>query len=126
MPIAARSDEIIKLIREHQVIVLAGGTGSGKTTQLPKPSLAAGRGTAGLIRCTQPRRTDSRSGAIRVADGVAHTAGTSPRQPSTSDYAFGRKLEGGMVCDLRRGGRTIVASGSRAVAGEGGGRAGEA
>jgi ATP-dependent helicase HrpA len=67
LPIAARSDEIVRLIRAHQVIVLAGETGSGKSTQIPKLCLAAGRGVAGLIGCTQPRRVAARSVARRVA-----------------------------------------------------------
>jgi len=56
LPITQRADEITRLIREHQVLVIAGETGSGKTTQLPKLCLAAGRGVAGMIGCTQPRR----------------------------------------------------------------------
>jgi ATP-dependent helicase HrpA len=68
LPITARADEIVKLIREHQVVVIAGETGSGKTTQLPKLCLAAGRGEAGLIGCTQPRRLAARSVARRVAE----------------------------------------------------------
>ena len=75
LPIAERSDEIIKLIREHQVIVLAGETGSGKTTQLPKLCLAAGRGTAGMIGCTQPRRIAARTVARRVASELDTTVG---------------------------------------------------
>ncbi len=75
LPIAARSDEIIKLIRQHQVIILAGETGSGKTTQLPKLCLAAGRGTAGLIGCTQPRRIAARTVARRVAGELDTTVG---------------------------------------------------
>ena len=67
LPIAARADEIVALIRTHQIIVLAGETGSGKSTQLPKLCLAAGRGRAGLIGCTQPRRVAARSVARRVA-----------------------------------------------------------
>ena len=67
LPIAARADAIVELIRAHQVVVLAGETGSGKTTQLPKLCLAAGRGTAGLVGCTQPRRIAARSVARRVA-----------------------------------------------------------
>ncbi|HSM99522.1 MAG TPA: ATP-dependent RNA helicase HrpA [Rudaea sp.] len=67
LPIAARTDEIVRLIRAHQVIVLAGETGSGKSTQLPKLCLAAGRGVTGLIGCTQPRRVAARSVARRVA-----------------------------------------------------------
>ncbi len=67
LPITARAQEIIDLIRGHQVLVIAGETGSGKTTQLPKLCLAAGRGEAGLIGCTQPRRLAARAVARRVA-----------------------------------------------------------
>jgi ATP-dependent helicase HrpA len=75
LPIAARADEIVTLIRAHQVIVLAGETGSGKTTQLPKLCLAAGRGTQGLIGCTQPRRIAARTVARRVASELGTTVG---------------------------------------------------
>ena len=75
LPIAARADEIVERIRRHQVIVLAGETGSGKTTQLPKLCLAAGRGTAGLIGCTQPRRIAARSVARRVASELGSEVG---------------------------------------------------
>ena len=75
LPIAARSEEIVKLIREHQVVVIAGETGSGKTTQLPKLCLAAGRGEAGLIGCTQPRRLAARSVARRVAEELGTQLG---------------------------------------------------
>ncbi|MEO8010532.1 MAG: ATP-dependent RNA helicase HrpA, partial [Dokdonella sp.] len=75
LPIAARSDEIVALIVAHQVIVLAGETGSGKTTQLPKLCLAAGRGTRGMIGCTQPRRIAARTVARRVASELGTTVG---------------------------------------------------
>jgi ATP-dependent helicase HrpA len=75
LPIAAKSDEIVRLIRTRQVIVLAGETGSGKTTQLPKLCLAAGRGVAGLIGCTQPRRVAARSVARRVASELGSDVG---------------------------------------------------
>jgi len=68
LPIAASADDIVKLIRKHQVVVIAGETGSGKTTQLPKLCIAAGRGAAGIIGCTQPRRIAARSVARRVAE----------------------------------------------------------
>ena len=68
LPIAAEAERIIELIRDHQVIVIAGETGSGKTTQLPKLCLAAGRGAAGMIGCTQPRRIAARTVAKRVAE----------------------------------------------------------
>ncbi len=75
LPISARADEIVKLIREHQVVVIAGETGSGKTTQLPKLCLAAGRGEAGMIGCTQPRRLAARSVARRVAEELGTQLG---------------------------------------------------
>ncbi len=75
LPIAARADEIVRLIGKHQVIVLAGETGSGKSTQLPKLCLAAGRGIAGLIGCTQPRRVAARSVARRVASELGTEVG---------------------------------------------------
>ncbi len=75
LPISARGEDIIKLIREHQVVVIAGETGSGKTTQLPKLCLAAGRGEAGMIGCTQPRRLAARSVARRVAEELGTQVG---------------------------------------------------
>jgi len=68
LPIAAEAQRIVDLIRKHPVVVIAGETGSGKTTQLPKLCLAAGRGAAGLIGCTQPRRIAARAVARRVAE----------------------------------------------------------
>ena len=68
LPIAAESARLVELIRGHQVVVVAGETGSGKTTQLPKLCLAAGRGAAGMIGCTQPRRIAARTVARRVAE----------------------------------------------------------
>ena len=68
LPIAAEAERIVELIRKHPVVVIAGETGSGKTTQLPKLCLAAGRGAAGLIGCTQPRRIAARAVARRVAE----------------------------------------------------------
>jgi ATP-dependent helicase HrpA len=68
LPIGREADAIVALIHKHQVVVIAGETGSGKTTQLPKLCLAAGRGAAGLIGCTQPRRIAARAVAKRVAE----------------------------------------------------------
>ncbi|CAN5642196.1 ATP-dependent RNA helicase HrpA [soil metagenome] len=68
LPIAAEADRIVALLQTHQVLVVAGETGSGKTTQLPKLCLAAGRGAAGMIGCTQPRRIAARAVARRVAE----------------------------------------------------------
>ena len=68
LPIAAEAETIVELIRKHPVVVIAGETGSGKTTQIPKLCLAAGRGAAGMIGCTQPRRIAARAVAKRVAE----------------------------------------------------------
>ncbi|HSR99183.1 MAG TPA: ATP-dependent RNA helicase HrpA [Kofleriaceae bacterium] len=67
LPITARVVDIVNAIDAHQVIIIAGETGSGKTTQLPKMCLAMGRGTRGQIGCTQPRRIAATSVASRVA-----------------------------------------------------------
>ena len=68
LPVSARIDEICEAIRKHPVIVVCGDTGSGKTTQLPKACLQAGRGIAGMIGHTQPRRIATRTVAARLAE----------------------------------------------------------
>lgn len=68
LPVSQRKEEIQKLIAQHQVVVIAGETGSGKTTQLPKMCLELGLGTKGLIGHTQPRRIAARSVATRIAE----------------------------------------------------------
>jgi len=68
LPISARREEIIATIRGHQVVVIAGETGSGKTTQLPKMCLDAGLAERGKIGCTQPRRVAALSVSKRVAE----------------------------------------------------------
>ena len=68
LPVAERRDEIAAAIRDHQVVIVAGETGSGKTTQLPKICLELGRGVAGLIGHTQPRRLAARTVADRIAE----------------------------------------------------------
>ena len=75
LPIARHAAGIIAAIRAHQVLILAGETGSGKTTQLPKLCLAAGRGVAGMIGCTQPRRLAARAVARRVAEELGTEVG---------------------------------------------------
>lgn len=75
LPIAARRDEISRAIAANQVVVVAGETGSGKTTQLPKICLELGRGTHGLIGHTQPRRLAARSVAARVAEELGTQLG---------------------------------------------------
>jgi ATP-dependent helicase HrpA len=68
LPITARADDIIQAIKEHQVIIICGETGSGKSTQLPLLCMKAGRGIAGQIAHTQPRRIAARSIAARIAE----------------------------------------------------------
>jgi len=68
LPISARAEEIVGLIQTQQVVILAGETGSGKTTQIPKMCLAAGGGARGRIACTQPRRVAALSVSRRVAE----------------------------------------------------------
>ncbi|MCP3749453.1 ATP-dependent RNA helicase HrpA [Pseudomonas sp. SBB6] len=75
LPIAAKRDEIKKVLAEHQVLIIAGETGSGKTTQLPKICLELGRGQHGLIAHTQPRRIAARSVATRVAEELGTPLG---------------------------------------------------
>ncbi len=67
LPIAAKREEIARAITAHQVVIVAGETGSGKTTQLPKICLDLKRGAAGMIGCTQPRRIAARTVAGRIA-----------------------------------------------------------
>ncbi|MGM0553969.1 MAG: ATP-dependent RNA helicase HrpA [Pseudomonadota bacterium] len=75
LPIHAERERIVAAIREHPVLVLCGETGSGKTTQLPKLCLEAGRGETGLIGHTQPRRIAARSVASRIAEELGTTLG---------------------------------------------------
>ncbi len=75
LPITARKDEILAALESHQVLIVAGETGSGKSTQLPKMCLEAGRGVAGMIGHTQPRRIAARSVAERVSEELKTTFG---------------------------------------------------
>ena len=75
LPVSQRKDEIAAAIRDHQVVIVAGETGSGKTTQIPKICLELGRGRAGLIGHTQPRRIAARSVAERIASELGTELG---------------------------------------------------
>ncbi|MGW0136032.1 ATP-dependent RNA helicase HrpA [Streptomyces sp. NPDC003299] len=68
LPVSQKKDDIAAAIRDHQVVIVAGETGSGKTTQIPKICLELGRGVRGMIGHTQPRRIAARTVAERVAD----------------------------------------------------------
>ncbi len=76
LPISARVRDIAQAIDEHPVVIVAGATGSGKTTQLPKIALAMGRGVHKMIGVTQPRRIAATSVAARVASEVGTPLGT--------------------------------------------------
>ena len=75
LPVAQRRDDLLAAIRDNQVVIVAGETGSGKTTQLPKICLELGRGVRGLIGHTQPRRLAARSVAERIAEELGTPLG---------------------------------------------------
>jgi ATP-dependent helicase HrpA len=75
LPITAKKNEIIQAIRRHPVVIVSGETGSGKTTQLPKFCLAAGRGISGIIGHTQPRRIAAMTVARRIAEELGQDLG---------------------------------------------------
>ncbi|BAN01515.1 ATP-dependent RNA helicase HrpA [Ilumatobacter coccineus] len=75
LPITERHDELLEIIRDHQVVIVAGETGSGKSTQIPKLCIEAGRGADGVIGHTQPRRVAARTIAERIADEIGSELG---------------------------------------------------
>jgi ATP-dependent helicase HrpA len=75
LPVSARRAEIARAIRENQVVIVSGETGSGKTTQIPKILLELGRGITGLIGHTQPRRIAARTVAERIAEEIGTPLG---------------------------------------------------
>ena len=77
LPITAKRAEIVKTIQDHPVVIISGETGSGKTTQIPKFCLEAGRGRSGLIGCTQPRRIAAMNVAKRIAQELGQPLGES-------------------------------------------------
>ena len=79
LPVSARRDEIARAIRDHQVVIVSGETGSGKTTQLPKICMQLGRGVAGMIGHTQPRRI-----------AAVHRRHPLDRQPALGGHAADR------------------------------------
>ena len=93
LPVADRKDEIIDAIKKNQVVIISGETGSGKTTQLPKFCIDAGRGIDGVIGCTQPRRIAAVTVAARIAAGAPAVPGLKETDRSrgtgmTSTLAF--------------------------------------
>lgn len=78
LPVSARREDIAQAIENHQVVIVSGETGSGKTTQLPKICLQLGRGIRGMIGHTQPRRLAARTVADRIADELGTKVGKRP------------------------------------------------
>ncbi|WP_432012480.1 ATP-dependent RNA helicase HrpA [Streptomyces cucumeris] len=77
LPVSQKKDDILAAVRDHQVVIVAGETGSGKTTQIPKICLELGRGVKGLIGHTQPRRIAARTVAERIAEEIGTPLGES-------------------------------------------------
>ena len=108
LPVAARRGDIAAAIRDHQVVIVAGETGSGKTTQLPKICLELGRGIEGLIGHTQPRRIAARSVAERIAEELNTELGTAVGyQVRFTDHSSGTTLvkvmtDGILLAEMQR------------------------
>ena len=94
LPISARKDDIVAAIRAHPVVVIAGETGSGKTTQIPKMCLEAGLGARAMIGCTQPRRVAALSISRRIAEEL--------------DVSWGREVGCKIRFDDRSGSDTVI------------------
>ena len=77
LPITAKKDEIVQAIRRHPVVIISGETGCGKSTQIPKMCIEAGRGLRGKIACTQPRRIAAVTIAHRIAEEMGEPIGRS-------------------------------------------------
>ena len=84
LPVSARRDDILATLREHQVVIVAGATGSGKTTQLPKMLLELGKTSIGH---TQPRRIAARTISERIAEELAMTRSSATRCASPTRSA---------------------------------------
>ena len=102
LPIASKAQEIIRLIKEHPVVIVSGETGCGKSTQIPKMCLEAGMGTAGKIGCTQPRRIAAITIAHRIAQELGEDIGRSVGykirfRDQTSPRAFIKIMTDGML-----------------------------
>jgi len=102
LPISEKKDQIIQAIKDSSVVVISGETGSGKSTQIPKMCLAAGRGIRGLIGCTQPRRIAAISIARRIAEELDEDLGQSVGyqirfQDTTSKNAFIKVMTDGIL-----------------------------
>lgn len=93
LPISAHREELIEAIQKNRVVIVAGDTGSGKTTQIPKLCLAAGRGRKKMIGCTQPRRI--------AAVSIAEKVGNEMQSPSTVGYKIRFRDKTGPDCRIK-------------------------
>ena len=112
LPITDHRDRIIEAIKGHQVVVLSGETGSGKTTQIPKMCIEAGRGIDGLIGCTQPRRIAALTVSARIAEelGDERYVGSKIRfHDSTGPENVVRVMTDGMLLAEAQGHPTLRA-----------------
>jgi ATP-dependent helicase HrpA len=113
LPITARKDEIVEALRENRVVIISGETGCGKSTQIPKMCLEAGRGVAGRIACTQPRRIAAVTIAHRIADELREPLGRSIGykirfQDRTSPDAYIKVMTDGMLLAETQGDRRLT------------------
>ena len=108
LPVVERREDIAAAIRDHQVVIVAGETGSGKTTQIPKICLELGRGVEGTIGHTQPRRIAARSVAERIAEELDTELGGAVgyqvrfTDHSTSDTLVKVMTDGILLAELQR------------------------
>ena len=108
LPVVERREDIAAAIRDHQVVIVAGETGSGKTTQIPKICLELGRGIEGTIGHTQPRRIAARSVAERIAEELDTELGGAVgyqvrfTDHSTSDTLVRVMTDGILLAELGR------------------------
>ena len=114
LPITSKKDEIIEAIRRHPVVIVSGDTGSGKSTQIPKFCLAAGRGIDGLIGHTQPRRIAAQAVARRIAEemgqGIGRAVGYKIRfQDATPPEAYVKVMTDGILLAETAGDRMLTA-----------------
>lgn len=114
LPVVGRREEIARTIAEHQVTIVCGETGSGKTTQLPKICLELGRGCDGLIGHTQPRRIAARTVAARVAQELGETLGQSVGykirfQDKTQPQSYVKVMTDGILLAETQGDRLLAA-----------------
>jgi len=108
LPITARVDDLAAAIRDHQVVIVAGETGSGKTTQLPKICLELGRGVRGMIGHTQPRRIAARTVADRIADELGVRVGG----PVGYEFRFNRRIGDDTLVSVMTDGILLAGIGS--------------